>query len=159
MILCCQPRDKNRIYFIINKAAIAYQGKIPADLYREPIMPMYELEREMKRITFYGFNTGRELVAIMGIEKVSDATLIRHTYVLPQWQRQGIASRLFIYVKNTVSTPILLVGTWTAADWAISFYKKHGFKMMPNGSELLSTYWDIPQRQMDTSVVLGMKVD
>ena len=159
MIRRCQPEDIDRLYFIINEAAKAYKGKIPPDRYHEPIMPMDELEREMKRITFYGWKENGELIGVMGIERISDVTLIRHTYILPQWQRQGIASRLLAYSKGLVTTPRLLVGTWAAADWAISFYEKHGFKMMPDKDELLATYWDIPRRQIETSVVLGMEVE
>ncbi len=158
MIRQCQPEEKERLYFIINEAATAYKGKIPADRYHEPNMPMDELEREMERITFYGWEEDGQLVALMGIERVGDVTLIRHTYVLPRWQRRGIASRLLDYIKGLVTTPQLLVGTWAAADWAISFYVKHGFNMMPDKDKLLQTYWDIPQRQIEESVVLGMEV-
>jgi len=158
MICRCQPDDIDRLYFIINQGARVYQGKIPADCYHQPYMPMDELEREMKRVTFYGWEEDGELVGIIGIEITGDVTLIRHTYVLPQWQRQGIASKLLAYLKEMVTTPRLLVGTWADAEWAITFYEKHGFKLMPNKNELLKTYWDIPQRQIETSVVLGMEV-
>ena len=158
MIRHCQPEDRDRLYLIINEAAKAYKGKIPADRYYEPNMPMDELEREMRRITFYGWEEDGVMVGVMGIERISNVTLIRHTYVLPQWQRQGIAGKLLAYLKETVNTHHLLVGTWKAADWAISFYEKHGFRMMPDKDELLATYWDIPQRQIETSVVLGMGV-
>jgi len=159
MIRQCQPEDRDRLYLIINEAAKAYKGKIPVDCYHEPNMPMGELEREMRRITFYGWEEDGAMVGAMGIERVNDVTLIRHTYVLPQWQRRGIASRLLDYLKGMVDTPRLLVGTWAAADWAIIFYKKHGFNMMPDKDGLLATYWDIPKRQIETSVVLGMEVE
>jgi len=158
MIRQCQPQDRERLYFIINEAAKAYLGKIPADCYHEPNMPIDELEREMQRITFYGWEENGELVGITGIEPIADVTLIRHTYVLPQWQKQGIASKLLSYLKGLVTTPHLLVGTWAAADWAIRLYEKHGFKLLPNSDELLAAYWDIPRRQIETSVVLGMEV-
>jgi GNAT superfamily N-acetyltransferase len=150
--------DKDRLYLIINEAAKAYKGKIPADRYHEPNMPLDELEREMGRITFYGWEEDGQVVGVMGIERVSDVTLIRHAYVLLQWQRQGIASRLMDYLKGLADTPRLLVGTWAAADWAIRFYEKHGFRLMADKDELLATYWDIPQRQIETSVVLGIEV-
>jgi GNAT superfamily N-acetyltransferase len=158
MIHQCQPEDKERLYYIINEAAKAYKGKIPADRYHEPNMPMDELIQEMGRITFYGWEEDRELVGVMGFEPIKDVTLIRHAYVLPQWQRQGIASKLLSYLMGMVTTPRLLVGTWAAADWAISFYEKHGFKLLPDSDELLATYWDIPRRQIETSVVLGIEV-
>ena len=159
MIRQCLVEDKDRLYLIINEAAKAYKGKIPADRYHEPNMPLDELEREMGRITFYGWEEDGQVVGVMGIERVNDVTLIRHAYVLLQWQRQGIASRLMDYLKGLADTPRLLVGTWAAADWAIRFYEKHGFRLMADKDELLATYWDIPQRQIETSVVLGLEVE
>jgi GNAT superfamily N-acetyltransferase len=159
MIRQCQPQDKERIYFIINEAARAYEGAIPADCYPQPYMPMSELEAELKRVTFFGWEADGELVGIMGLEPIKDTTLIRHAYVLPRWQRQGISTRLLEYIKPMVNTRRLLVGTWADATWAIDFYEKHGFGLLNNKDELLKTYWDIPQRQIETSVVLGVEVD
>ena len=158
MISQCQPKDTDRIYFIINEAAKAYEGVIPADRYHQPYMPMDELEQEMKRMTFFGWEVNGELVGVMGFEPIKDVTLIRHSYVLPQWQRQGIGSKLLSHLKELVTTSRLLVGTWADAKWAIDFYKKHGFKLLPEKDELLKTYWDISQRQVETSVVLGIEV-
>jgi len=157
MIRQCQPDDTDIIYSVINKAAKAYEGVISADCYHQPYMPVEELDREMKRITFFGWEVNGELVGVMGFEPIKDVTLIRHAYVLPQWQRQGIGSKLLGHLKRLVTTPRLLVGTWADAHWAIDFYKKHGFNLLPNKDELLETYWDIPQRQIETSVVLGME--
>jgi N-acetylglutamate synthase-like GNAT family acetyltransferase len=159
MILQCQPEDASRIYFIINQAARAYEGVIPADCYHQPYMPMAELELEMKRMTFFGWEEKGELIGVMGLEPIKDVTLIRHAYVLPQCQRQGISTKLLGYIKGLVNTPRLLVGTWADASWAIDFYQKHGFKLLPDKDELLKTYWDIPQRQIETSVVLGMNME
>jgi GNAT superfamily N-acetyltransferase len=158
MIRQCQPQDTQRIYSIINEAARAYEGAIPADCYPQPYMPMSELETELKRVTFFGWELDGELVGVMGLEPIKDTTLIRHAYVLPQWQRQGISTRLLEYVKKLVKTRRILVGTWADATWAIDFYKKQGFELMPDKDELLKTYWDIPQRQIETSVVLGVEV-
>ena len=157
MIRICQPDDTERIYFIINEAAKAYQGVIPADCYHQPYMPMGELERELAEMTFFGWEEGGELVGVMGFQPVKDVTLIRHAYVLPQWQRQGIASRLIDNMKRLTKCPRLLVGTWASAYWAVSLYQKHGFKLAPNKDELLMTYWKIPQRQIDTSMVLELE--
>jgi GNAT superfamily N-acetyltransferase len=158
MIRQCQPQDTERLYFIINEAAQAYKGAIPDDCYHQPYMPMSELEQELKRVTFFGWEESGELVGIMGLEPIKDTTLIRHAYVLPNWQRQGISTRLLEYIKTLVGTPRLLVGTWADAWWALDFYKKHGFRLLPDKDELLKTYWDIPQRQIETSVVLGIEV-
>jgi len=159
MIRKCQPSDAERMHFIINEAAKAYKGAIPADCYHQPYMPMDELKQEMGRMTFFGWEVNGELVAVMGFQLVKDITLIRHTYVLPEWQKQGIANKLLSHLKSLVTTSRLLVGTWADASWAIAFYKKHGFSLLPDKEELLKIYWDIPQRQIETSVVLGMEVE
>jgi len=121
-------------------------------------MPMAELEREMKRMTFFGWEVNGELVGVVGFEPIKDVTLIRHAYVLPQWQKQGIGSKLLGRLKSLVTTSRLLVGTWADAYRAIDFYKKHGFNLLPDKDELLKTYWDISQRQIETSVVLGIDI-
>ncbi len=154
MIRICQPDDIDRIYFIINEAAKAYEGTIPTDCYHQPYMPIDELEQEMKRMIFFGWEVNGELVGIIGFEPIKSVTLIRHAYVLPQWQKQGIGSKLLNYLKGLVTTSRLLVGTWADAYWAIDFYKKHGFNLLANKDELLKTYWDIPRRQIEASVVL-----
>jgi len=158
MIRKCQVDDTQRIYFIINETAKAYDGVISADRYHQPYMPMDELEREMKRISFFGWELNGELVGVMGVEPIKDVTLIRHAYVLPQWQKQGIGSKLLKNLVGLVTTSRLLVGTWAAARWAIDFYQRHGFSLLPDKDELLKTYWDIPQRQIETSVVMGINV-
>jgi GNAT superfamily N-acetyltransferase len=158
VIRVCRPDDTERLHFIINEAARAYAGHIPADCYHQPYMPLEELKREMARLTFYGWEEDGGIVGVMGIEPIKDVTLIRHAYVLPAYQRRGIASRLLAYLMERVTTPRLLVGTWAGAGWAITFYEKHGFKLMTDKDRLLETYWDIPRRQIETSVVLGREV-
>ena len=159
MIRKCQPDDTYQVYLIIDEAARAYDGKIPTDCYHQPYMSLEELEREFERIVFYGWEAAHgELVGIMGFEPVKDVTLIRHTYILPQWQKKNIASKLLDYIKRMVTTSRILVGTWASAKWAISFYEKHGFKLQPNKDELLETYWDISKRQIETSVVLMLEM-
>lgn len=158
MIRQCQPSDTKRIYFVINEAAKAYEGVIPVDCYHQPYMSMDELNRESKRMTFFGWEVNGELVGIMGFEPIKDVNLIRHAYVLPRWQQQGIGGKLLNHLKTLVTTSRLLVGTWADAYWAIRFYQKHGFTLLPNKDELLKTYWDIPQRQVEASVVLGINL-
>ncbi len=158
MIRKCQAGDTPRIYFIINEAARAYDGVIPADRYHQPYMSMGELEKEMRRMTFFGWETGGEIIGVIGIEPVNDVTLIRHTYVLPEWQNRKIGGRLLSHLKTLVTTPRLLVGTWADAHRAVAFYRNHGFHLMPDKDRLLETYWDIPRRQVETSVVLGLNI-
>jgi GNAT superfamily N-acetyltransferase len=158
MVLECRTNDIQRVHFIINEAAKVYQGVIPADRYHQPYMSRDELEREMKRATFFGWEADGEIVGVMGIEPIKDVTLIRHAYILPRWQRQGIGSALLNHLKQRTTTPRLLVGTWAGAGWAIAFYQRHGFNLQPDKDELLQTYWDIPPRQIETSVVLGINL-
>jgi GNAT superfamily N-acetyltransferase len=147
------------MYYIINEAAKAYDGVIAADCYHQPYMPMEELEREMKRVTFYGWEADNELVGVIGMEPIKDVTLIRHAYVLPDYQNKGIGRRLLDHLKSLTTTPNLLVGTWAAAYWATYFYRKHGFRLLPDKDNLLKKYWDIPQRQIETSIVMGIEIN
>lgn len=159
MIRQTRPDEINRLYQIINEAARAYDGVIPADCYHQPYMPLEELEREMKRVIFYGWEENGELVGLMGIEPMRDVTLIRHAYVLPQYQNRGVGRKLLEHLKSLTTTPRLLVGTWANAHWAIAFYRKHGFILLPDKDKLLAEYWDIPPRQIETSVVLGIETN
>ena len=157
MIKKLSSKDADTIYEIINQAAGAYKGVIPDDCYHEPYMPIEELRHEMKSMTFFGWEKEGKIVAVMGFQPVKDVTLIRHTYVLPDYQSKGIGTMLLDHLKQMTKTKRLLVGTWADATWAIGFYQKHGFELMPDKNELLMRYWNIPQRQVETSVVLGIE--
>ena len=158
MIKKLSSKDMDVIWEIINKAAYAYKGVIPDDCFTEPYMPIAELQSEMKSVTFFGWQENNNLTGVMGLQPVLDMTLIRHAYILPDHQRKGIGTLLLNHLKQLTGTRYLLVGTWRDATWAIEFYQKHGFKLMPDKDELLARYWDISQRQIDTSVVLGIKI-
>ncbi|OGO38530.1 MAG: GNAT family N-acetyltransferase [Chloroflexi bacterium RBG_16_57_8] len=158
MLRICTDADFNTMYRVINDAARAYEGAIPADCYHQPYMPEDELRREMKRMTFFGWEEEGDLVGVMGLEPVKDVCLIRHAYVLTQTQKKGIGTRLLEHIKGKYTGSRLLVGTWVDATWAVDFYKKHGFTLCPDKDELLKTYWDVPERQIETSVVLESKI-
>jgi GNAT superfamily N-acetyltransferase len=141
----------------VNGAAEAYRGVIPADCWHEPYMPADELDREIDAgVVFWGYEDDGQLVGVMGIQDVGDVDLIRHAYVLPGNQRRGIGGALLERLTGSTGRPIL-VGTWAAADWAIDFYRRHAFELVPpeRGAELLRRYWSIPDRQVETSVVLA----
>jgi GNAT superfamily N-acetyltransferase len=157
MIRECTAADAERICFIINEAARAYKGVIPDDCWHEPYMPLEELQREMREMTFFGWETGDGLSGIMGYQPLTGVTLVRHAYVLPERQGEGIGSRLLAHLRD-MTRGRLLVGTWTANRGAVRFYERHGFRLLADGQELLRRYWDIPQRQRETSLVLGMEV-
>jgi GNAT superfamily N-acetyltransferase len=156
MIRRCHDGDFAAIERIINAAALAYRGVIPADRWHEPYMPADILLGEIRGgVEFWGWEDASELVGIMGIQDVRDATLIRHAYVLPGTQRRGIGSALMKALIPQAKGR-LMVGTWAAADWAIRFYERHGFRLVAPAEKdrLLDAYWKIPRRQRDTSVVL-----
>jgi GNAT superfamily N-acetyltransferase len=158
MIKKLSSNDSSIIYDVINKAARAYQGFIPEDCYHEPYMSEQELRREVASMTFFGWDEGNKTVGVIGFQPVKDVTLVRHAYVLPDCQRRGIGTKLLNHVKQMTKTKDLLVGTWAGAVWAIQFYQKHGFRLMPEKDELLRKYWNVPQRQIETSVVLGIEM-
>lgn len=157
MIRPCQEADTDEICTIINDAAEAYKGVIPADCWHEPYMPMAELRHELQAgVKFWGYeDAGGDLVGVMGIQQVRDVTLIRHAYVRTASRQQGIGAQLLAYLRTLTSRPVL-IGTWADASWAIRFYQKHGFRLVTSQEKnrLLKLYWTIPERQAETSVVL-----
>jgi len=146
------------IYEIINDAAAAYKGVIPADRWHEPYMPLSVLKAEIAAgVTFWVYeDENGEVLGVMGIQPVKDVCLIRHAYVRTTQRRGGIGTRLLKELMQKTSTPIL-IGTWKAAAWAIAFYEKNGFILVDEGEKdiLLKKYWSVPQRQIETSVVLA----
>jgi GNAT superfamily N-acetyltransferase len=142
---------------IVNAAAEAYRGVIPSDRWREPYMDAAELDAEIAAgVAFWGCESGGRLAGVMGIQAVEDVDLIRHAYVRPEHQGEGIGRRLLEHLTARAERPIL-VGTWAAAEWAIRFYRRNGFAQVTDAQKdrLLSTYWRIPERQVRTSVVLA----
>jgi GNAT superfamily N-acetyltransferase len=153
--------DFNVILKLINDAAQAYKGVIPDDRWQEPYMSAEELKEEIEAgVRFFGWVDDRHLLGVAGIQTFKDTTLIRHAYVLPKCQRRGIGTGLLRYLVGLTETPEVLVGTWADATWAIRFYEKHGFKLVSprEKDRLLRRYWNIPERQIETSVVLKFRV-
>jgi len=152
-----QEADFAAMLAIINDAAQAYRGVIPADRWREPYMPSDELAKEIAGdVSFWGVEQDGHLSGVMGMQDKGEVTLIRHAYVLPSAQGKGIGTRLLRHVAELTSKPIL-VGTWAAAGWAIAFYRRRGFVLVPQQQKdiLLRKYWSIPERQVASSVVLA----
>jgi GNAT superfamily N-acetyltransferase len=152
--------NRESILNVVNDAAQAYKGVIPEDRWKEPYMSTEELRKEMESgVEFHGLMEDNILVAVMGIQLVNDVTLIRHAYVLTNHQRMGIGENLLGYLLSLARTSEVLVGTWEAANWAIRFYEKHGFKLVSKEEKnrLLRKYWSIPERQIETSVVLKLE--
>jgi GNAT superfamily N-acetyltransferase len=148
----CGGDERAEILAIVNAAAEAYRDVIPADCWHEPYMPAAELDAEMAAgVAFWGYDDDGRLLGVMGIQPVRDVDLIRHAYVLPESQGRGVGGALLEHLLAS-ATRRVLVGTWAAAEWAIRFYRRHGFEPAPQ--DLLRTYWTIPDRQVETSVVL-----
>jgi GNAT superfamily N-acetyltransferase len=153
----CADSDRSAILAIINSAAEAYRGVIPADRWHEPYMSQDELDRELAAgVVFWGYEADEGLVGVMGLQPVRDVDLIRHAYVLPGDQRRGLGGALLGQLRQ-LTTRRMLVGTWESADWAIRFYQRHSFELVTPARKtvLLKTYWNIPDRQIETSVVLA----
>ena len=130
MIRLCEARDHASMFEIVNDAAQAYKGVIPEDRWHDPYMPMEELEHEIDAgVVFWGYEIDGELTGIMGIQEVQDVTLVRHAYVRPDCQGQGIGSKLLTHLCTLTESPIL-IGTWADATWAVRFYQKHGFQQV-----------------------------
>ena len=155
-IRLCRDDERKTVLAIINSAAEAYRGIIPADRWHEPYMPAEELDRELAAgVEFWGYEADGRLIGVMGIQPVRDVDLIRHAYVLPGSQRRGVGGALLEHLRGLNGRP-MLVGTWAAAQWAIAFYRRHGFELTSPvlKAALLRTYWTVPDRQIETSVVL-----
>jgi GNAT superfamily N-acetyltransferase len=156
-IRLCRDDERADILAIVNAAAEAYRGVIPADRWHEPYMGADELDGEIAAsVAFWGYEADGALLGVMGIQPVGDVDLIRHAYVRPGSQGRGIGGQLLAHLRS-LSQRRMLVGTWADAEWAIRFYARHGFEQVTpeRKTELLQTYWSIPERQIETSVVLA----
>ena len=152
----CTPSDTAQILAVINDGARAYRGVIPADRFHDPYMAEDYLDAEIAAgVRFSGVEQDGILAAVMGIQDVMDVTLIRHAYVRTAHQRKGLGAQLLNALLKATRRPVL-IGTWAAATWAIAFYQRHGFRLTDTATKtrLLETYWSIPARQVETSVVL-----
>jgi len=157
MIRRLLERDLDSILEVINDAAQVYQGVIPDDRWKEPYMSAKELGDEIDSgVDFFGLKEEGRIIGVMGIQELKEVALIRHTYVLTEHQRRGVGSKLLQYLINLAEGPEILVGTWKAASWAIQFYEAYGFTLVSSYGKdrLLREYWNIPERQIETSLVL-----
>ena len=157
MIRLCGRRDIDTIYEIINDSARAYEGHIPDDCYHQPYMPRDELLSEIADgVVFYGYEEDGSLVAVMGTQDRGSVILIRHAYTRTERRGEGIGSKLLEHLLGITTTPVM-IGTWRGATWAVMFYQKHGFKLVSEEDKdrLLQEFWSIPQKQVETSVVLA----
>src|SRR5687768_3865749 len=149
--------DLVAVLAIVNDAAHAYRGVIPADRWHDPYMSRDELAHEIDAgVVFWVEEEEGRLLGVMGIQDKGDVALVRHAYVASATQRSGVGTRLLRHVETLVDKP-LLIGTWAAASWAIEFYRRNGFSLVSTEEKdrLLRTYWSIPARQVETSVVLA----
>jgi N-acetylglutamate synthase-like GNAT family acetyltransferase len=157
MIRPSAEADHEAILAIVNDAAQAYRGVIPADRWHEPYMPKDELEREIAAgVMFWVAEKDGRLLGVMGIQDKGDVALVRHAYVASNLQKKGVGTTLLRHVEGLTSKPIL-IGTWASASWAIDFYRRNGYTVVSDQDKdrLLQTYWSIPTRQVETSVVLA----
>jgi GNAT superfamily N-acetyltransferase len=157
MIRRCLARDFDVIWDIINDGSQAYKGIIPADRWTDPYMSREKLQHEIDDgVMFWGYEDDEVLAGVMGIQQVHDVTLIRHAYVRTGKQGQRIGAKLLSHLATLTDRPVL-IGTWADAVWAIRFYERNGFQVVHarDKNRLLKKYWSIPDRQIETSVVLA----
>ena len=157
LIRTSHDADLPAMLAIVNDAALAYRGVIPADRWHEPYMSSQEMSGEIARgVVFWVAEQDGHLLGVMGIQDRGDVALVRHAYVASTTQRSGVGTRLLRHVQGLTDKPIL-IGTWAAASWAIEFYRRNGFTVVSSADKdrLLRTYWSIPARQVETSVVLA----
>jgi GNAT superfamily N-acetyltransferase len=157
LIRRCREAELPEVHAVINDAAQAYRGVIPADCWHEPYMPLEELLEEIAAgIEFWCYEEGGRVTGVMGIQELEDVTLIRHAYVLSDQRRRGVGTTLLTELCSRARWPILM-GTWRDASWAIDFYEKNGFRCLSDETSalLLRRYWNISERQIETSIVLA----
>ena len=157
MIRACTEHDLGLIQAIVDDGASAYKGVIPADCWHDPYMPAAELRAQIEQgVNFWGYELDGTLIGVMGIQLVDDVTLIRHAYVRTEHRNRGIGGQLLAHLRQLTTRPVL-IGTWADATWAIRFYEKHGFRVVTPAEKtrLLKRYWNVPERQIETSVVLS----
>jgi GNAT superfamily N-acetyltransferase len=153
----CDDRDVDQIWAIINDGAQAYKGVIPADRWTDPYMSLEKLGHEIADgVVFWGYEEGGVLIGVMGLQHVQDVTLIRHAYVRTSSRQRGVGAALLSHLREMTDRPVL-IGTWANAVWAIRFYEKHGYRLVDPAEKnrLLKKYWNVPDRQIETSVVLA----
>ena len=157
MIKECTKKNISNILHVINDASLKYKGIIPNDCWHEPYMTKQKLIYEFANcVRMFGYNKDNTLVGVMGIQELKDVTLIRHAYILTQYQGLGIGKSLLQHLFKTRKSSRLLVGTWRDATWAIKFYEKFGFVLhtKKQTAQLLKKYWNLPPKQIENSVVL-----
>jgi N-acetylglutamate synthase-like GNAT family acetyltransferase len=157
MIRRCHNQDFESIWAIIHDGSRAYRGIIPEDRWTEPYMSREKLQHEIDDgVVFWGYEVNGTLIGVMGTQRVEDVTLIRHAYVRTDSQKLGVGSQLLAHLQELTTSPVL-IGTWADAVWAVRFYERHGFRLVSeeDKDKLLKRYWNIPERQIQTSVVLA----
>ena len=161
LIRLCTPRETGTALEIINDAAQAYKDVIPADRWHDPYMSAAELDDEIARgVVFWGALREDTLIGVAGMQDRDEVALVRHAYVATGAQRSGCGSALLRHLESEETEKPILIGTWADARWAIDFYRKSGYTLVSSALKnvLLKKYWSIPQRQIETSVVLAKRL-
>jgi GNAT superfamily N-acetyltransferase len=139
---------------VINAAAEWYREFLPPEEIHGPEMTLAEWEAEAERMTWFGAFVAAELVGVMGLEPIADVALLRHAYVLPDRQREGIGSLLLEHVERQAGDDVvrLIAGTYAANHKARSLLTGRGYRLSPDPAEVLGRYYAIPRDRFEGSV-------
>ena len=145
--------DRVRAVEVINTAADWYREFLPPGELHSPEMDERTWESEARRMTWWGVFAHGDLVGVMGSEPIGDVVLLRHAYVLPRYQRQGVGSRLLEHVEARLPPASrVIAGTYIANYKARGNLEKAGYLPSQDPATVLQTYYDIPDDRLAASV-------
>ncbi len=146
-------KDRDAALTVIDTAARWYREFVPAAELHDPEMTPADWDAEAQRMTWWGAFLGELLAGVMGLEYVRDVALLRHAYVLPEKQRQGVGSHLLHHLEAQVhGVRRILVGTYAGNYKARQALEKAGYHLSADSEAVLRTYYGIPEDRLRSSV-------
>lgn len=147
------PGDRNAALAVINTAARWYRDFLSAEDFHDPEMTPEQWEAEARRLAWYGVFDGDVLVAVGGLEHVRDAALLRHGYVLPEYQRRGVGALLREHLEQQArGVSRIVVGTYAGNYKARGALDKAGYRLSADSEAVLRAYYAIPEDRLKSSV-------
>ena len=151
--------DRDEALVVINTSARWYREFLPPGELHDPEMTSAQWEAEAQRMTWYGAFVEARLVGVMGLEYVKDVALLRHAYILPEYQHHGIGTTLQQYLETQVrGVERIIVGTYRENYKARRMLEKAGYALSPDPTVVLRTYYSIPEDRLQSSVTYEKSV-